>query len=213
MHPMTPTVERIRQLVSEITGHEYNHAVVLLYRDGQDCIGFHKVRQHLSSPLTSRSQPRLTSCSRQDKTLDLDEAAPIASVSLGVARPYILRDNIQQPTVEHHLTLPHGCLLLLGPQTNLDYYHSIRLLTEEEAAQPELQGVRVSLTFRRVLTYTDAFGRVVGKGQEYQTRNWPEQLHGAHRFQEDLEGGPVPVQTNAQLEAPAPAEQSPIAEA
>ena len=35
----------------------------------------------------------------KDKTLDLDEEAPIVSISLGrPGRPYILRDNIFQPT-------------------------------------------------------------------------------------------------------------------
>jgi alkylated DNA repair dioxygenase AlkB len=66
--PITPAVERLRRLVVERTGVEYNHAVVLLYRGGGDCIGFH-----------------------HDKTLDLDETAPIASISLGVARRCVVR--------------------------------------------------------------------------------------------------------------------------
>ena len=40
--PMSTTIELFRKRVVEFVGVEYNHAVVLLYRDGGDCIGFHK---------------------------------------------------------------------------------------------------------------------------------------------------------------------------
>jgi alkylated DNA repair dioxygenase AlkB len=48
---ISPTVSKIKEKLVALTGIPYNHAVVLLYRDGKDdCIGFHK-----------------------DKTLDLSE--------------------------------------------------------------------------------------------------------------------------------------------
>jgi alkylated DNA repair dioxygenase AlkB len=51
---------------------------------------------------------------------------------LGISRTrrYVLRDDIRHGTREHHLVLPHGALLLLGPKTNQEYYHSIPLMTE-----------------------------------------------------------------------------------
>jgi alkylated DNA repair dioxygenase AlkB len=63
MSPMSPTIEWLRQRVVARTGVEYNHSVVLLYRNGDDCIGFHK-----------------------DKTLDLDDSSPIVSISLGAGK-------------------------------------------------------------------------------------------------------------------------------
>jgi alkylated DNA repair dioxygenase AlkB len=101
--PITPTIEYIRQKIVARTGIEFNHCVILLYRDADDCIGFH-----------------------QDKTLDLDESAPIASVSLGRERPYALRDNPLKPTHEQQFIFPHGALLLLGPKTNEQFYHSVK---------------------------------------------------------------------------------------
>jgi hypothetical protein len=52
---------------------------------------------------------------------------------------------------------------------------------QEEAARPEMQGVRVSLTFRKSMTFFDpATERISGQGEEYQTPNWPLQLGGEH---------------------------------
>ena len=45
--------------------------------------------------------PRLSLSAEQDKTLDLDENSSIVSISLGrPGRPYVLRDDIFNPTTE-----------------------------------------------------------------------------------------------------------------
>mmetsp|Transcript_12758 Transcript_12758/g.19591 ORF Transcript_12758/g.19591 Transcript_12758/m.19591 type:complete len:281 (-) Transcript_12758:59-901(-) len=154
--PMTPTIEAFRKKVEEYTGIAYNSAVVLFYRDGDDCIGFHK-----------------------DKLLDLDEETPIVSCSLGAARWYYLRDVMYKPTIEERLLLQPGGLLLLGPNTNKEFYHSVPRVEEEGVVGP-----RISITFRRTLTYRDGKGVISGKGAEYPTPNWPEQLKGSHRLTE-----------------------------
>lgn len=128
----------------------------------QECIGFHK-----------------------DKTLDLDDTAPIVSISLGSpGRPYILRDHIlsldgrrlyshgRQPKTQTEVFLAHGALLQLGPETNQHYFHAVR---QSPGAAP-----RVSVTFRRVLTFKTASGQLVGKGAAYPTLNWPVALNGQH---------------------------------
>ena len=64
--PFSTTIERLREKVmahfaannSELKNFDFNHSVVLFYKDGEDCIGFHK-----------------------DKTLDLVDGSPIVSVS------------------------------------------------------------------------------------------------------------------------------------
>lgn len=39
---ISPTIQYIKDRLIQHTGIPFNHAVVLLYRDGDDCIGFHK---------------------------------------------------------------------------------------------------------------------------------------------------------------------------
>jgi hypothetical protein len=154
---MTPTVEAMRQRANALLGVEYNHAVVLLYRTADDCIGYHK-----------------------DKTLDLDETTPIVSISLGVPRLYTLRDNIHNPKAQQDFVLPSGSLLALGPATNQHWYHSVR------PSDVPTAGARISITFRRVLTFRDpGTDALSGQGASYQSTNWPTELHGRHLLDED----------------------------
>ena len=166
MVPMSPTVEQIRQRVEHTTGMTFNHAVVLLYRDGGDCIGFHK-----------------------DKMLDLDPTSPIVSVSLGAERTYVLRDDIFTPSVQIELPLAHGSLLVLGPKSNEALYHSVRKPSPEDLARtPGLETrARVSLTFRRVATFVDADGTLHGQGASHEGLNWPEALRGMHRLDPNVD--------------------------
>lgn len=147
----SPTVDKIRKQLIEFTGIPFNHAVVLLYRDGKDCIGFH-----------------------QDKTLDLSPTYPIASVSLGQEREYILRDNIFTPKMSQELKLVSGSLLLLGAETNKKWYHSVPM--NESYTAP-----RISITFRVVTTYKNSLtGELRGQGATFPELNWPQKLGGKH---------------------------------
>ena len=164
--PMTPTVRELRERVEQATGTRFNHAVVLLYRSGDDCIGFHK-----------------------DKMLDLDPLAPIVGVSLGAVRTYAWRDDIFAPTRQIELRLGHGSMLVLGPRTNDTHYHSVRKPDAEDLQRdPSLAtGVRVSVTFRRVATFVDGDGRLHGQGSDYSDLNWPAQLRGMHRLDDQVD--------------------------
>ena len=156
--PMTPTVNTIRLQIEALLGRSFNHAVVLVYRDGDDGIGFHK-----------------------DKMLDLDPDAPIVTISLGAARTMFLRDDIHEPTVQYELTLQPGAVFVIGPKTNTELYHAI-------PRQPERPlGPRVSLTFRNTLTYRDKQGHIHGQGDAYQSLNWPTELRGMHRLDAALD--------------------------
>lgn len=197
--PMTPIVESIRIKVSNFLGCDFNHAVVLLYRDGDDCIGYHK-----------------------DKPLDLDENAPIASVSLGYPRTYSLRDYVHNPKQQQMFEIPSGSLLSLGPITNQTMYHSIlpninsdetsTLATktsdiendennnknnnennnslksnetnnELNSSPSNTSCARISLTFRKVSTFLNPLtNELIGKGAEYQSLDWPIELKGLHRL-------------------------------
>lgn len=98
--PFTNTIEKLCQNVMEKTNGlwDFNHSVVLFYKDGDDCIGFHK-----------------------DKTLDLVDGSPVVSISLGNPRQYVLRDEIFTPKEEARMTLAHGALFYLGAATNDKY--------------------------------------------------------------------------------------------
>lgn len=155
--PMSPTVERLRVAAEALTGEHLNHAVVLCYRDGCDSIGLHK-----------------------DKVLDLDATAPIVSISLGAERPWLLRDDIYKPTRGQRVRLVSGGAFVLGPETNLAFYHSV----------PKVEGavgVRISVTFRRAATFRRADGALRGQGAELTGLNWPESLRGAHRLDDTLD--------------------------
>eukprot|EP00913_Durusdinium_trenchii_P016016 g15053.t1 len=149
------------------------------------------------SPQWYKSQLRIATAylgQGHDKTLDLDDLAPIVSISLGrPGRPYLLRDDIFKPTMQQEIFLTHGALLQLGPETNSHYYHAVR---QTESAT----GARVSVTFRRVLTYRTEAGEVLGRGAKYPTLNWPLELNGQHRLDDELEA-PLAKDESA---APAP---------
>lgn len=150
--PMPSVIQTICDKVNSFLGIEFNHVVILLYRDGDDSIGFHK-----------------------DKTLDLDEKSPIVSLSLGETRTYCLRDNIYNPTQNQEIELINDTLLVLGPQTNENFYHSIKPCDEGQLSEP-----RISITFRKAMTFKLPDGMLIGKGAKYQTLNWPEELNGTH---------------------------------
>jgi uncharacterized protein (DUF924 family) len=145
------TIKKIKEKLIAQTGIFFNHAVILLYRDGNDCIGFHK-----------------------DKLLDLSENSPIASISLGEERSYILRDSIHNPLISQELKLKHGSLLLLGPETNKKYYHSIPI-------EKISVGQRVSITFRVVTTFKNIkTGEIIGQGEKIKSYDWPEDSYSFH---------------------------------
>ena len=149
--PMPEFMNDLCQRINKLLTVELNHIVILLYRDGDDCIGFHK-----------------------DKTLDLDETAPIVSISLGCTRTYCLRDNNLNPKIHQEIALENGTLLVLGPKTNENFYHSIKS-SEDKNITP-----RISITFRKAVTFKKLDNTISGKGNKYQTLNWPEELRGKH---------------------------------
>jgi len=169
----TPTLYNILMKIQKTTGILYNHVVVLYYKDGNDAIGFHK-----------------------DKTLDLEENSPIISVSLqlGQSRPYVLRkDHIFQPTDVQQFTLPHGCLLSLGPKTNENWYHAIIAQKDNSTLLP-----RISITCRHVKTFRNIHtGEITGKGSIHNELNWPMALRGHHRTDYYLD---VPLECSEVLE-------------
>ncbi|KAF2878710.1 hypothetical protein ILUMI_27462 [Ignelater luminosus] len=117
----------IRELISKVTGHNYNFVLINRYRNGSDHIGKHR-----------------------DDESELDSTAPIASLSLGQHRDFILtHGNRQKKEYENKdlttvkIMLQHGSLLLMNPPTNKYWYHSL-------PPRKSAPGVRINLTFRKI---------------------------------------------------------------
>jgi alkylated DNA repair dioxygenase AlkB len=115
--PWTEGLRAIRAIVDAATGLRSNLVLMNFYRPG-DSIGAHS-----------------------DDERDLDAGTPIASVSLGEARNFILIPKAGGPEV--HTRLAHGSLCVMAGLTQTAYKHRVD-------AEPGLTGDRVNLTFRRV---------------------------------------------------------------
>ncbi|KAJ3050033.1 hypothetical protein HK097_008983 [Rhizophlyctis rosea] len=96
----TPTLQKLRDLIHEKTGHFCNHVVVNKYVNGNDHIGLHK-----------------------DKTRDFVNDAAVCTLSFGGTR--ILRLKHDQTGVNKDFDLEHNSLFILGSETNANYKHSI----------------------------------------------------------------------------------------
>ena len=90
-----------------------------LYRDGRDRMGWHR-----------------------DDERELGAQPVIASISLGAARRFVLKQRAD-PKVSRAITLPHGSLLLMAGDTQAHYRHAL-------PATAKAVGPRINLTFRRI---------------------------------------------------------------
>ncbi|KAK4876172.1 hypothetical protein RN001_012594 [Aquatica leii] len=118
----------IRDTISKLTAVEFNFVLVNRYRNGADHIGEHR-----------------------DVEADLDLSAPIASISFGQCRDFILKHrdcrkkgNEKREVPKVKLELQHGSLLLMNPPTNQVWYHSL-------PPRKNANGVRINLTFRKIV--------------------------------------------------------------
>ena len=116
--------QRLAQLidsVSRATQVTFNQVLLNRYRDGHDCMGFHA-----------------------DNEPELGPQPVVASLSLGVARRFVVRSRQRPPRINEEFLLAHGDLLVMGGTCQQHLVHGVprqRRVAEE----------RISLTFRRVL--------------------------------------------------------------
>ena len=177
----TPTVNRIREYCERAVGHSLNHALIQLYRDGEDNISEHS-----------------------DKTLDIVRGSNVVNYSCGAERtmtlrmkksalpPLTIRETSPSMELLHHQTmspqhnrtasapkspkrsppdqqpqvrpsikvpLPHNSLFVLTPQTNTNFLHSIRpdrrMSSLKSATELAYNSERISITFRQIGTFID----------------------------------------------------------
>ncbi|XP_041977009.1 DNA oxidative demethylase ALKBH2-like [Aricia agestis] len=127
--PWPAVVLELRDFLHKMTGIKYDFVLVNKYRNGKDHMGEHR-----------------------DNEPDLDTNYPIASISFGEERPFVLKhkdarkpgpNKRQIPSVT--VKLEHGSVLLMNPPTNDIWYHSL-------PARKKLLGARINLTFRKMNT-------------------------------------------------------------
>ncbi|CAF0917548.1 unnamed protein product [Adineta steineri] len=139
----TPTVQKLKRIIEEMSGETWNLAHIIYYKDGQESMGLHS-----------------------DCMLDLASGSKIAVVSLGVNRQMDLVKK-QESTLDGpsqlKINLPGNSLFLLDEETNRHYVHGIK----KEKSQI---GERISIVFRHVLTYKTQNGKLYGNGLTYSTK-------------------------------------------
>ena len=152
----TSTVLKIRDELQMLLKQPFNHALIQLYRSGQDFISEHS-----------------------DKTLDVVRGSSIINMSLGAQRTMTLRtkksEQIQAdgktPTqrLTQKIPMPHNSVFVLGARTNARWLHGVRAdkrpPAEKRPEEKAFGGERISLTFRHIGTFTDVHRtRIWGQG-------------------------------------------------
>ena len=132
----TPITMRIKEYIEKRLNCNLNHALIQLYRNGNDMIGEHS-----------------------DKTLDIKHSTVIVNYSIGTTRTMRLRkkDRSEQITNIEKVDLCNNSIFVLGPETNKKWLHMIK-------SNSTITGERISFTFRNIATYIDDYGIITGQG-------------------------------------------------
>jgi alkylated DNA repair dioxygenase AlkB len=99
--PWSPSVLRLRDLVSRFTGESFNGVLINFYRNGQDSMGWHS-----------------------DDEVELGENPVIASVSLGADRRFLFRNKAEKKQ-KFEIELKDGSLLIMSGATQALWQHSL----------------------------------------------------------------------------------------
>jgi alkylated DNA repair dioxygenase AlkB len=92
-----PIIKQIQKVTEERTNEEYTYVLVNVYRNTTDYLGYHRDRESLDGP--------------------------VASVSLGMTRRFLIRDDVTKEVTTMHLR--HGDLLLMHRGCQRKYKHSV----------------------------------------------------------------------------------------
>jgi len=97
----TPPLQQLRALTTSLTGRPYNSALLNLYRDGSDAMGWHA-----------------------DDEPELGPEPWIASWSLGQPRDFVFRAK-GTSRIGEKITLHNGDLLLMSPEVQRRWQHAL----------------------------------------------------------------------------------------
>merc|ERR1712048_338003 len=114
-----PVLRRIRRRVEAAVGMQFNTVLCNLYRTGEDTVGWHADNESVYGPTPT-----------------------IATVSLGAARGFDLRENAT-PNRKLRIELQPGSLLVMSGDTQQRWQHSV-------PRRKALREERINLTFRQI---------------------------------------------------------------
>ncbi|OHE84962.1 MAG: DNA methylase [Lysobacterales bacterium RIFOXYD1_FULL_69_11] len=100
-HPWPSVLVPIRERLARELGVPFNSVLANRYRDGRDCMGWHR-----------------------DDERDLGPSPVIASVSLGATRRFALK-HVERPDTKATLDLVSGSLLVMGEGSQQHYRHAL----------------------------------------------------------------------------------------
>lgn len=155
VHEFSPAVLKIVGEARKAFGFPFNHALIQLYRSGQDSIAPHT-----------------------DKTLDIAHDTPIVNISFGASRCFLIRSKAKLSCgtgkeTNHNVTLPHNSALVFGLKSNRLFTHQIhadkRPNGQRRCDETGWDGVRISLTLRVVATFQRLDGLLYGQGATLKT--------------------------------------------
>lgn len=116
--PWTEELLLIKDKIEKLVSYKFNSCLLNLYHNGNEGMGWHS-----------------------DDELELDENAPIVSISLGAIRKFAFKHKLNKTT--HSIFLENGSALLMHPPTQKFWNHS--LLKTKRPVNP-----RINLTFRLI---------------------------------------------------------------
>lgn len=99
--PFSPEIRHIKEQIEEKFHTTLNAALLNLYRDGNDYMGYHR-----------------------DNEKEMDESTPIFSISLGATRTFCVK-HTNKGAETNKFNLSHGDLLVMPPAIQETYKHAI----------------------------------------------------------------------------------------
>ncbi|XP_037038085.1 DNA oxidative demethylase ALKBH2-like [Bradysia coprophila] len=118
-----PLLSQLRDIVTKLTGFDYNFVLVNRYENGNQHIGEHR-----------------------DGEKEIDPSSPIVSLSFGQHRDFVFRHSNSKARPDLtpiKMELPNGSILVMNPPTNQFWLHSLPI--RKKALHP-----RINLTFRKI---------------------------------------------------------------
>lgn len=115
----SPEIEAIREKIRACYGGDYNSVLLNRYANARDSVSWHS-----------------------DDEPEMDSTHPIASLSLGASREFLIRSTADRKALRTY-TLTPGSLLLMPPGFQERYQHCV-----PKSKAP--CGPRINLTFRRM---------------------------------------------------------------
>ena len=114
----TKQLSELKEKIEKLQNTKFDYVLMAKYRNGKDKIGFHRDQE----------------ASEEGKNV-------IASLSFGATRTFVIK-NEADSTKSYTFELPHGSLLVMRGDTQINWVHS---LLQDRAVKES----RINLTFRK----------------------------------------------------------------